>query len=207
MNNQGTAEWFNERIGKVTASRVADILATIKTGESASRANYRWQLVCERLTGLKEETYTNASMETGTEREPLARAAYEPLKGVFVTEVGFIPHPNIEMAGASPDGIVDVSGDNGLIEIKCPGQNAHGQTLLSKKAPTKYIPQMQMQMASTGANWCDFVSYNPTFPDHLQLVVVRVDRDPAFIANMEAEIIKFLAEVTETVDQLNGSAS
>ena len=201
MNNQGTAEWFNERIGKVTASRVADILATIKTGESASRANYRWQLVCERLTGLKEETYTNTSMETGTEREPLARAAYEHLKGVFVTEVGFIPHPNIEMAGASPDGIVE----DGLIEIKCPGQNAHGQTLLSKKAPTKYIPQMQMQMSCTGANWCDFVSYNPTFPDHLQLVVVRVARDPEYIINMEAEIIKFLGEVTETVDQLNRS--
>jgi putative phage-type endonuclease len=196
MNNQGTAEWFNERIGKVTASRVADILATIKTGESASRANYRWQLVCERLTGLKEETYTNTSMETGTEREPLARAAYEHLKGVFVTEVGFIPHPNIEMAGASPDGIVE----DGLIEIKCPGQNAHGQTLLSKKAPTKYIPQMQMQMASTNTNWCDFVSYNPTFPDHLQLVVVKVVRDPEYILNMEAEIIKFLAEVDETVE-------
>lgn len=203
MNNQGTAEWFNERIGKVTASRVADILATIKTGESASRANYRWQLVCERLTGLKEETYTNTSMETGTEREPLARAAYEHLKGVFVTEVGFIPHPNIEMAGASPDGIVK----DGLIEIKCPGQNAHGQTLLSKKAPTKYIPQMQMQMASTNTNWCDFVSYNPTFPDHLQLVVVRVARDPEYILNMEAEIIKFLAEVDETVELLNRSES
>ncbi len=203
MNNQGTAEWFNERIGKVTASRVADILATIKTGESASRANYRWQLVCERLTGLKEETYTNTSMETGTEREPLARAAYEHLKGVFVTEVGFIPHPNIEMAGASPDGIVE----DGLIEIKCPGQNAHGQTLLSKKAPTKYIPQMQMQMASTNTNWCDFVSYNPTFPDHLQLVVVRVARDPEYILNMEAEIIKFLAEVDETVELLNRSES
>ena len=201
MNNQGTAEWFNERIGKVTASRVADILATIKTGESASRANYRWQLVCERLTGLKEETYTNTSMETGTEREPLARAAYEHLKGVFVTEVGFIPHPNIEMAGASPDGIVE----DGLIEIKCPGQNAHGQTLLSKKAPTKYIPQMQMQMASTNTNWCDFVSYNPTFPDHLQLVVVRVAKDPEYILNMETEIIKFLAEVDETVELLNRS--
>jgi hypothetical protein len=142
-------------------------------------------------------------METGTEREPLARAAYEHLKGVFVTEVGFIPHPNIEMAGASPDGIVE----DGLIEIKCPGQNAHGQTLLSKKAPTKYIPQMQMQMASTNTNWCDFVSYNPTFPDHLQLVVVRVAKDPEYILNMEAEIIKFLAEVDETVELLNRSES
>ena len=201
MNNQGTPEWFADRIGKVTASRVADILATIKTGESASRANYRWQLVCERLTGLKEETYTNTSMETGTEREPLARAAYEHLNNVFVTEVGFVPHPSIEMAGASPDGVI---GD-GLIEIKCPGQNAHGQTLLSKKAPTKYIPQMQMQMACTGTKWCDFVSYNPTFPDHLQLVVVRVAKDPEYIINMQAEIIKFLGEVTETVDQLNRS--
>lgn len=200
MNEQRTVEWFNERIGKVTASRVADVLATIKSGESASRANYRWQLVCERLTGLKEETYTNTSMETGTEREPLARAAYEHLNNVFVTEVGFIQHPSIEMAGASPDGRV---GNDGLIEIKCPGQNAHGQTLLLKKAPTKYIPQMQMQMACTNAKWCDFVSYNPTFPDNLQLIVIRVERDEEFITNMETEIVKFLDEVTETVDQLN----
>lgn len=200
MNEQRTTEWFNERIGKVTASRVADVLATIKSGESASRANYRWQLVCERLTGLKEETYTNTLMETGTEREPLARAAYEHLNNVFVTEVGFIQHPRIEMAGASPDGRV---GDDGLIEIKCPGQNAHGQTLLSKKAPTKYIPQMQMQMACTNTKWCDFVSYNPTFPDNLQLIVIRVERDEEFITNMETEIVKFLNEVTETIDQLN----
>lgn len=201
MNEQRTTEWFADRIGKVTASRVADVLSTIKTGESASRANYRWQLVCERLTGLKEETYTNTSMDTGTEREPLARAAYEHFNNVFVTEVGFIQHPSIEMAGASPDGIV---GD-GLIEIKCPGQTAHGQTLLNKKAPTKYIPQMQMQMACTGAKWCDFVSYNPTFPDNLQLVVIRIDRDAEFITNMETEINNFLAEVTESVDQLNRS--
>ena len=202
MNEQRTVEWFADRIGKVTASKVADVLATVKTGESASRANYRWQLVCERLTGLKEETYTNTSMDTGTEREPLARAAYEHLNDVFVTEVGFIQHPSIEMAGASPDGLV---GNYGLIEIKCPGQTAHGQTLLTKKAPTKYIPQMQMQMACTGARWCDFVSYNPTFPDNLQLVVIRVERDAEFIANMETEIINFLAEVTETVDQLKRS--
>ena len=203
MDNQGTEEWFADRIGKVTASKVADVLATIKTGESASRANYRWQLVCERLTGLKDETYTSLAMDTGTEREPLARAAYEHKNNVFVTKVGFMPHPSIEMAGASPDGVI---GD-GLIEIKCPQQKAHGQTLLTKKAPTSYIPQMQMQMSCTGAKWCDFVSYNPTFPDHLQLIIIRVERDEDYIQNMESEIVKFLAEVDEAVELLNRSES
>ena len=198
MSEQGTVEWFSDRLGKVTASRVVDVLSTLKTGESASRANYHMQLVCEQLTGLKEETYTNAAMATGTEREPLARAAYEHLKGVFVDEVGFIQHPTIKMAGASPDGIVG----EGLIEIKCPNLNTHGQTLITKRAPTKYLPQMYMQMACTGAKWCDFVSYHPAFPDSLQLFVVRVNRDDEYIANMESEINAFIKEVEDTVTLL-----
>lgn len=195
---QGSQEWFDARIGKVTASRVADVLATIKTGESASRKNYRMELVCQRLTGQRDEGFTNSHMERGIELEPLARAAYEFKQGVTVTEVGFVDHPIIEMSGASPDGIV---GD-GLVEIKCPTAANHVDTLLSGKAPSKYIPQMQWQMACTGAKWCDFVSYCPTVGDNLALFVVRVDRDDEYIAETENAVKLFLTEVSDLTTKL-----
>ena len=196
---QGTPEWFNSRLGKVTASRVADVLATIKSGESASRRNYRMQLVCERLTGKKEETFTNAHMERGIELEPIARSLYEMDSGLFVKEIAFVEHPTIAMAGCSPDGLV---GDDGLIEIKCPTVANHIETLTSNSAPSKYIAQMQWQMACTGRKWCDFVSFNVELPDHLQLFVKRVERDDEYIANAEKEVIAFLDEVSETVTKL-----
>lgn len=199
---QGSQEWFDARIGKVTASRVADVLATLKTGEAASRRNYRMELVCQRLTGQREEGYTNSHMERGIELEPLARAAYEFKTGVTVTEIGFVDHPSIEMSGASPDGMVDVSGDNGLVEIKCPTVANHVETLLSGKAPTKYIAQMQWQMACTGARWCDFVSYCPAVGDNLALFVVRVERDNEYIAETEKAVKLFLTEVSDLTKQL-----
>jgi len=196
---QGTPEWFNSRLGKVTASRVADVLATIKSGESASRRNYRMQLVCERLTGKKEETFTNAHMERGIELEPIARSLYEMDSGLFVKEIAFVEHPTIKMAGCSPDGLVS---EDGLIEIKCPTVANHIETLTSNAAPSKYIAQMQWQMACTGRKWCDFVSFNVELPDHLQLFVKRVERDDEYIANAEKEVIAFLDEVSETVTKL-----
>ena len=197
-NTQGTDSWFEARLGKVTASRVADVLATIKTGESASRKNYRMELVCQRLTGQREEGFTNSHMERGIELEPLARAAYEFKQGVTVTEVGFIDHPSIEMSGASPDGLVD----DGLVEIKCPTPGNHVDTLISGKAPSKYISQMQWQMACTGAKWCDFVSYCPALGDNLALFVVRVDRDDEYIAETENAVKLFLTEVADLTKQL-----
>ncbi len=195
---QGTEEWHLHRLGRVTASRVADVLATLKTGEAASRRNYRMELVCQRLTGQREEGYTNSHMERGIELEPIARSLYEFKKGVTVEEVGFIDHPSIEMSGASPDGIV---GD-GLIEIKCPTPGNHVEVLLSGKAPTKYIPQMQWQMACTGAKWCDFVSYCPLVGDNLALFVVRVERDDIYIAETENVVKLFLTEVADLTKQL-----
>ncbi len=195
---QGTDSWFEARLGKVTASRVADVLATLKTGEAASRRNYRMELVCQRLTGQREEGYTNSHMERGIELEPIARSLYEFKQGVTVTEIGFVDHPSIEMAGASPDGIV---GD-GLIEIKCPTPGNHVEALLSGKAPTKYIPQMQWQMACTGAKWCDFVSYCPLIGDNLALFVVRVERDDIYIAETENVVKLFLTEVADLTKQL-----
>lgn len=196
---QGSQEWIERRLGRVTASRVADVLATIKTGESASRKNYRMELVCQRLTGQREEGYTNSHMERGIELEPLARAAYEFKTGVTVTEIGFVDHPSIEMSGASPDGLV---GLYGLVEIKCPTAANHVETLLSGKAPTKYIAQMQWQMACTGARWCDFVSYCPAVGDNLALFVVRVERDNEYIAETEKAVKLFLTEVSDLTKQL-----
>lgn len=196
---QGSPEWFAQRVGKLTASRLADVLAKVKAGEAAGRANYRAELVAERLTGKSAESFTNAAMKWGTECEPLARAAYEAEFGLLVTEVGMIPHPTIPMSGASPDGLVST---DGLIEIKCPETKAHIDALLSKSAPAKYIPQMQWQMACTGRAWCDFVSFDPRMPADLQMFVCRVMRDDDLIRAYEAEAVAFLAEVEATVTQL-----
>ena len=199
MMDQGTEEWFTIRIGKVTASRVADVIAKTKTGYSASRDNYMAQLVCERLTGQKGESFTNAAMQHGTETEPLARAAYEALKDVLVDEVGFVPHPSIIMAGASPDGLV---GTDGLLEIKCPNTATHIETLMSKTVPGKYNTQMQFQMSCTGRQWCDFVSFDNRLPEQFQLFVKRVPRDDEFIKQMEDEVVKFLNELDIKIAQL-----
>jgi putative phage-type endonuclease len=197
---QRSPAWFQARLGKVTASRVADVIAKTRTGYSASRENYMAQLVVERLTNAVAESYTNAAMQWGTDQEPFARAAYEVAKGVMVEEIGFVSHPTIQWAGASPDGLV---GSEGLLELKAPQSATHIDTLLSQTVPGKYITQMQFQMACTGRQWCDFVSFDPRMPQKAQLFVKRVERDNEFIANIENEIIKFLDEVSAKVEQLN----
>jgi putative phage-type endonuclease len=199
MIEQGTPEWFAQRLGKVTASRVADIIAKTKTGVAASRGNYLAQLVAERLTGQAADSFKSGAMQHGTETEPMARMAYETETGQMVTEVAMIQHPKIEMAGASPDGLV---GEDGLVEIKCPNTSTHIATLMADKAPSEYMAQMQWQMACTGRAWVDFVSFDPRMPDDMQLFIKRVPRDEKLIAEYEAEVIKFLAEVQETVDKL-----
>jgi putative phage-type endonuclease len=196
---QRTDEWFQARLGKVTASKVSDVMAKTKSGYAASRDNYMAQLVVERMTNKQSETFTNAAMEWGTQQEPFARAAYEIKQGVVVEEVGFIDHPLIKMAGASPDGLV---GDDGLVEIKCPNTATHIETLLTQTVSAKYYAQMQWQMACTNRDWCDFVSFDPRMPEGAQLFISRVQRDPESIKEMEAEVKKFLVEVDSKVDQL-----
>jgi putative phage-type endonuclease len=197
---QGSPEWFAARCGKVTASRVADIIAKTKSGPSASRENYLAQLVCERMTGKPAESYSNAAMLHGTETEPFARAAYESTKDVLVEEVGFVVHPSIEGAGASPDGLVGLFG---LVEIKCPNTATHIQTLLDQKVPEKYNTQMQWQMACTSRQWCDFVSFDPRMDEGLQLFIKRVEYDPIYVSQLEKEVIFFLMEVEEKINKLN----
>ena len=197
---QRSEAWHNARCGRVTASRVADIIAKTKTGYSASRENYLAQLVCERMTGKPAESYSNAAMLHGTETEPFARAAYEAAKDVLVEEVGFVVHPTIEDAGASPDGLVGLFG---LVEIKCPNTATHIQTLLDQKVPEKYNIQMQWQMACTTRQWCDFVSFDPRMDEGLQLFIKRVEYDPIYVAQLEKEVINFLFDVEYKIMQLN----
>jgi putative phage-type endonuclease len=194
---QRSEEWFQARLGKVTASRVADVLAKIKSGESASRRNYKIQLVSERLTGEKQETYINQAMQDGIDREFYAREKYVQQFGE-VEEVGFVKHPTLE-AGASPDGMV---GDDGLLEIKCPMGATHTETLITQEVPSKYIPQIQFQLRCTGRKWCDFVSYNPMFPEHLQVFVKRVEADEVYQMELDKEIEAFLLEVQTIIDRL-----
>jgi putative phage-type endonuclease len=197
---QRSDAWHEIRLGKATASRIADIIAKTKSGYSTSRDNYMAQLVCERLTGQKGEFFTNAAMQHGTDTEPLARSAYEAFVDVMVEEVGFVQHPKIEMAGASPDGLVGLFG---MLEIKCPNTATHIEALLTETVPTKYITQMQWQMACAQRQWCDYVSFDPRIRADLQLFVKRVEFDATYVAMLEEEVIKFLKELDIKVNKLN----
>lgn len=196
---QGSPEWHALRCGKVTASRVADIVAKTQRGWSASRANYAAELVAERLTGTTSEGFTNAAMQWGTDQEPNARMAYEFMNDVTVEQVAFVDHPWIAETGASPDGLV---GYDGLVEIKCPNTSTHIETLRGGPIAAKYITQMMWQMACTGRQWCDFVSYDPRLPEEMQLFTSRITRDDELIASLERDVVAFLNEVRETVEDL-----
>lgn len=195
---QRTEDWYKARLGKVTASRVASVLAK---KDSATRADYLTDLVLERLTGNPTEMFVSSAMQWGTDTEPQARMAYEAHTNNLVDEVGFIDHPSITNFGCSPDGVV---GEEGLIEIKCMSSKNAIETLIAGKAPTKYIPQMQTQMAVMNRQWCDFVSFDPRLPEDLQLFVIRVNRDDEYIAKLEEEVTAFLEEVESTVIKLKG---
>ena len=196
---QGTPEWHALRLGKVTASRVADVVAKTKTGWGASRANYAAELIAERLTGETADRFTNAAMRWGTEKEPDARAAYEFYMDVTVDQIAFVDHPSIAMTGASPDGLV---GPDGLVEIKCPNTATHLETLLGQTVPAKYVTQIQWQMACAGREWCDFVSYDPRLPESMRLFWRRVERSDELIAELEKEVAAFLTEIDAKVAKL-----
>lgn len=188
---QGTDEWRSARVGIATASRFASVMAKIKTGEAADRRNYRADLIVERLTGKPLESFTTKAMQQGIEREPFARMAYEAATGEIVREVGFFRHDTIE-AGASPDGIVCA----GIgLEIKCPERSTHLAYLKSKTEPSEYSWQIQGQMWVCELEAVDFVSYNPDFPENLQLVIRRVKRNDEAIKQLADEVAKFMDEV------------
>ena len=199
---QGTPEWLAARAGSLGASSIGDALAKTKTGWGASRGNLHSRLVTERITGKPVETFTNAAMQRGNDLEPQARAMYSFRKGVDVEEVGIILHPSIKHSHCSPDGMV---GADGMVEIKCCGATRHIELLTGSAPEDRYIKQCLWQMACTGRQWVDLTYFHPDFPDEMQMFVHRVERDESVIADLEAEVSKFLAEVAATVDQLTNT--
>ena len=195
---QRSDEWFKIRCGKVTASRVSDVIAKTKSGWGASRANYMAQLIAERLTGEVADSYTNSAMQWGTDHEDEARTAYEFYENEGVQEIGFVKHQKLE-SGASPDGLV---GDDGLIEIKCPNTGTHIQTLLDQKIPRKYETQMLWQMECTGRKWCDFVSYDPRMPENLKLFVKRFECDDERLDEIRTMVADFIGEFEDKLTAL-----
>lgn len=199
MITQGSPEWYAARLGKVTASRVVDMMARTKTGWGASRANYEAQLIAERMTGEVANGYQSAEMLRGKEVEPEARAAYEFFHSADIEQVGFIDHPIFEMCGASPDGLI---GSDGLVEFKCPNTATHLSFLTGKSIDGKYLKQMQFQMAVTQRSWCDFCSYDPRLPAALRLHVIRVERDQTMIDQIEAITFEFLTGIEAKIADL-----
>jgi hypothetical protein len=206
MNDEQRAAWMADRCGKITASRIADVLAKPLKGkqESATRRNYRAELVCERMTKRTQESFQTWDMKRGTELEPFARTEYELARGVIIENVGFMPHGRIPRTGASPDGLI---GKDGLVQFKCPKTATHLDWLMAGIVPAEHRPQMLWEMACTGRDWCDFVSYDPNLPQHLQLFIVRFDRDEVAIGELEQEVEKFDAEIEQIIANLPSQQS
>jgi putative phage-type endonuclease len=208
--DQGTADWFQARLLCVTSSRVAAATAKrkrVKAGEVAEELACRRSLKCEmlveHLTGRAPEHYVSEWMEQGREKEPMAREEYTLLTGNQVEQVGFVYHPTIKLAGASPDGLV---GDDGIIEIKCPKIETHIQYLLNDQIPEEYKPQLLWQLACEDTRlWIDFVSYHPDMPEPYNIFVKRMERTKEaqqIISGMELEAVQFLLEVDDLVERL-----
>lgn len=196
---QGTPEWLMARLGKITASKVAEVLAVTKNGPSERRTKYLWQLVSERLTGDFTRTYTNDAMLWGIENEPIAREFYEALNDVKVEQVGLYIHPRFDFAAASPDGLV---GDDGLIEIKCLTTVNHIRAIYDNQPPKDYLPQVHWQMACTGRQWCDLTLFDPRVPLEMQLHTFRIERDDEEIEKMEDHVLTFNGEIEGIIAKL-----
>ena len=220
---QGTADWHQFRAGSVTGSGFSNVLMKLKSGaESKVKQTYRMQLLAERITGLPAPEIYAPALSWGKENEDTARTAYEMYKAqegdpVFVERVGFVQHKTLDWVGTSPDGLV---GEKGMIEIKCPWNSANhlltiiyaskklAAALLGEKdaqlvpVPEEHLPQIQGNLWVLEREWCDFISFDPRVPEHLQLYVARVHRDDAYIKNLETEVKKFLEEIEANVGLL-----
>ncbi|EHK1841966.1 YqaJ viral recombinase family protein [Salmonella enterica] len=202
---QRSPEWFAARCGKVTASRLYDVMARTKSGYAASRQNYMAELICQRLTGKPEEGFTNAAMMRGTELEPVAREMYALNEfDAVISEVGLIDHPTIAGFAASPDGLVN---DDGLIEIKCPNTWTHLQTLKTGVPKRQYLLQMHAQMMCTGRKWCDFVSFDDRLPPELAYFKTRINFDEVLAEEIEQEVVKFLTELETEIQNITHQES
>ena len=198
--DQRSAEWFAARCGRLTGSRAADMLATIKTGEAAARRDLRAQLVVERLTGQpQEDGYINAVMQRGIDLEPTAFAAYEAHSGNLTRRTGFLAHTDL-MVGCSLDG--DVEDFTGIVELKCPKSATHLSYLKAGAVPANHMPQILHNLWVSGAQWCDFVSFDDRFPPELQLFVQRVERSEFNVAMYAKSAEAFLAEVSKELEDV-----
>jgi len=195
--------WWAGRLGKVTASRVKDVMAQGRgSAPSASRRNYMMELLCERLTGNRNEGFTSTAMQRGTELEPLARTAYELFADAEVIEVGLIAHPTIEGFAASPDGVIQLPKGRGGLEIKCPNTANHIASIQSGKHDSQYEWQMSAQASCGELEWVDFVSFDDRMPEALQYVCHRYERDEKRIRAMESEVKAFLEELAELEQEM-----
>lgn len=197
---QRTPPWYAARVGRVTASKAGDMLARTKSGWAASRDNYKWQLVLERLTGRPQEReFQSAAMLQGIEREALAVGAYEAATGNLVKTCGFLQHTDL-LTGASLDGYL---GDfDALVSVKCREAKAHAEHVLTGAIPKSALEQMRHELWLTGASMHQYVSFNPDFPESLQLRIVSVLAEEQRLDEYEAELLAFLAEVDLAEDAL-----
>jgi predicted phage-related endonuclease len=198
---QRTPEWKLARVGRVTGSKAKDFLATVKAGGwTAKRADYRLQLVTERLTGQpQDDVFVTDAMQWGCDQEANAFAAYEAHSGHLVRRTGFLACDDL-MVGCSLDG--DVDNFTGVIELKCPKSTTHAEYLKARVVPSEHLAQIIHNLYVTGAQWCDFASYDPRFPEPMQLFIARVNRDDKQIAAYELALSLFLSEVQRDVDEM-----
>lgn len=196
---QHTPEWWASRVGKVTASRIGDLMARTQKGWGAPRRHYLAEKVAERVTGKPRDQRRVASLDQRLEMEPDARIAYEFYSDNQVEQVGFIDHPRIPNAGASPDGLIALDGG---MEIKCPDTATHIDIITGGQIDRDYLLQCQFGMACTDREWWDFVSFDPNMPEELKLYVQRVERNDQLIAEIETNVIEFLAEVDQKVAEV-----
>lgn len=183
---QGSQEWKDARLGKITASRFSDVMAKGKGTEFGKTAySYAYELIAEEFTGMQKE-FSNAAMEWGTEHEVAARLKYQRETFNAIEQVGFI-QKNV-WVGCSPDGLVD---NDGLIEIKCPyNSSIHMKNVSTKELPFEYKAQVQGELWVTDRIWCDFVSYDPRFKNN-DISIIRINRDKEYIEELATKIAKF----------------
>ena len=203
---QGSSAWYKARMGKVTASKLSDLMRKTKYGESTYKTRLRMELAIERLTGKSASpNFMNQAMQDGVDREPDARKLFEAITGKEVALCGSFDHPDVVNTSASPDGLI--RGEDAVLELKCPTHVTHAKNLLSETMPKNYEYQVQWQIACTESEYAYFASYHPDFPKELRLKWVKVLRDNIMILEIEDEVRKFDVEVEELINQLKKGAN
>jgi putative phage-type endonuclease len=203
---QGSDEWFKARMGKITASKLSDLMRKTKYGESTYKTRLRMELAIERLTGKSASpNFMNQAMQDGVEREPDARTLFEAVTGKEVALCGSFDHPDVVNTSASPDGLI--RGEDAVLELKCPTHVTHAKNLLSETMPKNYEYQVQWQIACTESEYAYFASYHPDFPKELRLKWVKVLRDNIMILDLEDAVKKFDVEVEELILKLKKGAN